>query len=55
MDSSYAHRLHARPDKLEFFVTATPVSKVITRPQGLALNFASSLMARPPRLKCEKV
>ena len=41
MDSSYAHRLHARPDKLEFFITATPVSKVITRPQraGLELRF----------------
>lgn len=41
MGSSYAHRLHAHPDKPEFFITATPVSKVITRPQraGLELRF----------------
>jgi hypothetical protein len=41
MGSSYAYRLHARPDKLEFFITSTPVSKVITRPQraGLELRF----------------
>lgn len=41
MGSSYAHRLHARSDKLEFFITATPVSKVITRRQrvGLELRF----------------
>jgi hypothetical protein len=41
MGSSYAHRLHARPDKLEFFITTTRVSEVITRRQmvGLELRF----------------
>jgi hypothetical protein len=41
MDSAYAHRLHSRPGRLEFFITSTPVSKVITRPQraGLELRF----------------
>jgi hypothetical protein len=41
MDSSYAHRLHSRPDKLEFFITTRLVSRVITRPQraGLELRF----------------
>ena len=34
----HAHRLHARPDKREFFVTATRVSKVITRPQVASLE-----------------
>lgn len=39
--SSYAHRLHARPDKLEFFITTTRVSEVITQRQmvGLELRF----------------
>jgi hypothetical protein len=27
MDSSYAHRLHGRPDKLKFFITTTRVSR----------------------------
>jgi hypothetical protein len=41
MGSSYAHRLHARPDKREFFITTTRVSNVITRRQlvGLELRF----------------
>ena len=41
MGSSYAHRLHARPDKLEFFITTTRVSDVIKRRkmEGLELRF----------------
>ena len=41
MGSSYAHRLHAYPDKLEFFITTTRVSEVITQRQliGLELRF----------------
>lgn len=41
MGPSYAHRLHARPDKLEFFITTTRVSEVITQRQliGLELRF----------------
>lgn len=41
MGRSYAHRFHARPDKLEFFITTTQVSKVITQRQmvGLELRF----------------
>jgi hypothetical protein len=38
MDSPHAHRLHALPNKREFFVTATPVSKVLTRPQVASLE-----------------
>jgi hypothetical protein len=43
MGSSYAHRLHAHPDKPEFFITTTPVSEVITRAQraGLELRFVA--------------
>lgn len=41
MGPSYAHRLHASPDKLEFFITTTRVSDVITQRQmvGLELRF----------------
>jgi hypothetical protein len=41
MGASYAHRLHASPDKLEFFITTTRVSEVITQRQmvGLELRF----------------
>ena len=41
MGSSYAHRLHATPDKMEFFITTTRVSEVITQRQmvGLELRF----------------
>jgi len=41
MGPSYAHRLHANPDKLEFFITTTRVSDVITQRQmvGLELRF----------------
>ena len=41
MGSSYAHRFHAGSDKLEFFITTIPVSKVITQRQmvGLELRF----------------
>lgn len=38
MGPSYAHRLHARPDKLEFFITTTRVSEVITRRQNIGLE-----------------
>ena len=41
MGSPYAHRLHAHPDKMEFFITTTRVSEVITRQkmEGLHLRF----------------
>lgn len=41
MGPTYAHRLHASPDKLEFFITTTRVSEVITQRQmvGLELRF----------------
>jgi hypothetical protein len=41
MESPYAFRLDAHPDKRKFLITATPVSKVITRRQraGLELHF----------------
>ena len=41
MGPSYAHHLHASPDKLEFFITTTRVSEVIPQRQmvGLELRF----------------
>ena len=41
MGPSYAHRLHASPDKMEFFITTTRVSEVIPQRQmvGLELRF----------------
>lgn len=38
MGSSYSLRLHSRPDKLEFFITTRPLSRVITRPQRASLE-----------------
>lgn len=38
MGSSYSLRLHSRPDKLEFFITTRPVSRVIKRPQRASLE-----------------
>jgi len=41
MDAPYAFRLNARPDKLEFFITATRVSDATTLREmaGLELHF----------------
>jgi len=47
LDVPYTFRLHTRPDKRKFLITATSVSKVITRRQmtGLELHFSAQAQA----------
>jgi hypothetical protein len=53
MGSSYAHRLHARPDKLEFFITTTRVSDVVKRRkmEGLELRFIAHGQATTVKMR----
>jgi hypothetical protein len=55
MGSSYAHRLHASPDKLEFFITTTRVSNVITRRQMVGLELRFIAQGQATTVKCEGV
>lgn len=53
MESPYEFRLNARPDKLEFYITATRVSDAITKRQlvGLELRFIAQGQATSVELR----